>query len=244
MPTRGISNTPPAASSISSSSRNICSSSTPRARRKFSTPRPRACWRRRRGSACSRPRMRGAAAGGAALPRPRRRSCGCACPAPFDPKIGEAPRCWRLLARAADLPDFPALAGACRGNAASGAGVLCADSGESALVRLGRRRFQRAVRIAPRAKSASDVRDRTQTHALRRLRRQRRTQAAGAREDSACLPQKSVVVGAVDESHVVAPEQRESLFDRQGFNLALGGIDLVVIFCGMERSDVHLLRRV
>jgi len=52
------------------------------------------------------------------------------------------------------------------------------------------------------------------------------------------------VVGAVDESHVVAPEQRESLFDRQGFNLALGGIDLVVIFCGMERSDVHLLRRV
>ena len=52
-PTPGTSNTPPAASSISNSSRNICSSCMPRPRRTFSTPRRRACSIRRRVSACS-----------------------------------------------------------------------------------------------------------------------------------------------------------------------------------------------
>ncbi len=53
MPTLGISNMPPAGSSISSSSPNICSSCMPRPRRTFSIPRRRGCWKRRRGSACS-----------------------------------------------------------------------------------------------------------------------------------------------------------------------------------------------
>ena len=47
---------------------------------------------------------------------------------PFDPKSA-GPGVLALLARAADLPDFSGARGACEGDAAEGAGVFCADFG-------------------------------------------------------------------------------------------------------------------
>jgi hypothetical protein len=54
----GTSNMPPAGSSTSNSSPNICSSRTPQRTPPFSTLRPRGRWTRRHGRACWRARMR------------------------------------------------------------------------------------------------------------------------------------------------------------------------------------------
>ena len=97
---------PPAAWSISISSRNICSWFMPPRIRTFSTRRPPACSTRPRGSAFS--------AAGAEVLRPAARLYhDLADPAalperPRSIRSPPAPVC-ALLARAADVPDFPAL---------------------------------------------------------------------------------------------------------------------------------------
>ena len=98
----------PAASSTSSSSRNICSSCTPRRCRKFSTLRRRACSTRPRGSACWRPKTPRCCGRRCGCFTISRRCCDCACPARSTRKSAGA-GVLALLARAADLPDFPAL---------------------------------------------------------------------------------------------------------------------------------------
>ena len=63
--------------------------------------------------------------------------------------------------------------------------------------RLGCRRFERAARLAPRAEAARDVRDGTEAHAMRGLRGERRTPAAGAEKHEALvLREDRLVVGA------------------------------------------------
>ena len=76
--------------------------------RKFSTPRPRACWTRPRASACSRSEDAEVLRPAVRLFHDLAQILRLCLTGPFDPKAA-GPGVLALLARAADLPDFPAL---------------------------------------------------------------------------------------------------------------------------------------
>ena len=108
IPIRGTSNMPPAHWSTSNSSRSICNSSMPRRRRKFSTLRRRGRWKKPARLGVLKPEDAEVLRAAVRLFHDLTQILRLCLPAAFDPKTAGT-GVLALLARAADLPDFPAL---------------------------------------------------------------------------------------------------------------------------------------